>query len=70
MLQFRRVLAFSSRIHTYLMALYLFFCLMFFFTFVTEVPVGLIGFIHTAMTLISWTMIFFGVWIILASVYQ
>ncbi len=70
MLQFRRVLAFSSRIHTYLLALYLFFSLMFFFTFVTDVPEVLINFIHTAMTLISWTMIFFGVWIILASVYQ
>lgn len=70
MLQFRRVLAFSSRVHTYLMVLYLFFSLMFFFTFVTAVPDVLTDFIHLAMTLISWTIIFFGVWIIFASVYQ
>lgn len=70
MLQFRRVLAFSSRVHTYLLVLYLFFFIMFLFTFITAVDQALITFILYSMTLISWTMIFFGVWIIFASIYQ
>ena len=70
MLRFRRVLAFSSRVHTYLLMLYLFFFLMFFFTFITSVDLALLTIIKTAMTLISWTMIFFGVWIVFASIYQ
>lgn len=70
MLQFRRVLAFSSRVHTYLLMLYLFFFLMFSFTFITSVDTALLTIIKTAMTLISWSMIFFGVWIVFASIYQ
>ena len=43
---------------------------MFVFTFITPVDNFLLDFISYSMTLISWTMIFFGVWIIFASIYQ
>ena len=70
MLQFRRILAFSSRIHTYLMVLYLFFALLFAVTFFMSVSADLISLLSLLMTVTSWLIIFEGVWIVLASVYQ
>ena len=70
MLQFRRILVFSSRIHTYLMVLYLFFALLFAVTFFMSVSADLISLLSLLMTVTSWLIIFEGVWIVLASVYQ
>jgi len=70
MLPFRRVLAFSSRIHTYLLVLLLFFALMFCFALSYPVEEAFVSLILTAMTVISWTLVFEGVWIILASFFQ
>ncbi len=70
MLQFRRILAFSSRIHTYIMVLYLFFALLFSLTFFITVSEDLVRLLSFLMTVTSWLIIFEGVWIILASIYQ
>lgn len=70
MLQFRRVLAFSSRVHTYLLMLYVFFAVVFMFTFFVDADPGLVELLRLCMGVISWTMVFGGVWIVLASVYQ
>jgi len=70
MLPFRRVLAFSSRIHTYLLVLLIFFFLMFCFTLIYPVEEGFLDLVRTALTLISWVMVFEGGWIIFASIFQ
>lgn len=70
MLEFRRVLAFSSRIHTYLMVLYLFFAGLMFISFFTPMAPDLVSLVSACMAVISWVVVFEGVWIILASVYQ
>lgn len=70
MLEFRRILAFSSRIHTYLMALYLFFASLMTASFFTSVEAPVIGIVSTCMAVLGWLIAFEGVWIILASFYQ
>ncbi len=70
MLEFRRVLAFSSRIHTYLMVLYLFFASLMFISFFTAMAGELVSLLSLCMAVLSWVIVFEGVWIILASVYQ
>ena len=70
MLPFRRVIAFSSRVHTYLLVLYLFFALIYLFTLIFPSQSELITIVNYALVLISWTIIFEGVWIALASIYQ
>lgn len=70
MLQFRRILAFSSRIHTYLMVLYLFFAALMFLSFMTSVDQELTDLVSICMDVLSWLVIFEGVWIVLASFYQ
>lgn len=70
MLAFRRILAFSSRIHTYLLALYLFFALLFVLFLYVPVSEVLVTFVTTSQMLLGWTIILEGIWIVLASVYQ
>lgn len=70
MLEFRRILAFSSRVHTYIMVLYLFFASLFAISFFFQVDAGLIAFISSIMAVLSWLVLFEGVWIILACTYQ
>ena len=70
MLQFRRILAFSSRIHTYLMVLHLFFAALMFLSFFTKVDPVLVDLVSLCMTVLGWLVIFEGVWIVLASFYQ
>lgn len=67
MLQTRRLLAFSSRVHTYTLLLYIFFFLVYLlgsFFSVTEDFVELLQFF---LYLISWTSLLFGVWILVFS---
>ena len=70
MLAFRRILAFSSRIHSYLLALYFFFALL--FVLFLYFPVGdiLVSFVTLSQMLLGWTIILEGMWIVLASIYQ
>ena len=70
MLAFRRILAFSSRVHTYLLALYLFFALLFALFLYFPVSEDLVSFVTLAQRLLGWTIFLEGCWIILASVYQ
>ena len=52
------------------MVLYLFFALLFALTFFINVSADLISLLSLLMTVTSWLIIFEGVWIVLASVYQ
>lgn len=70
MLEFRRILAFSSRIHSYLMLLYLFFAFLLALSFFATVDPVLVDLVHFCLSVLGWLVVFEGVWIILASVYQ
>ncbi len=70
MLAFRRILAFSSRIHSYLLALYMFFALLFVLFLYYPVSEVLVSFVTLSQMLIGWTIFLEGVWIVLASIYQ
>ena len=70
MLAFRRILAFSSRVHTYLLALYLFFALLFALFLYFPVSENLVSFVTLTQRLLGWTIFLEGAWIILASIYQ
>ncbi len=70
MLPFRRVLAFSSRVHGFLLMLYIFFAILMVLSSAVSTPDELIELVQWCMAVIAWSMIFFGVWIILASVFQ
>ena len=69
MLAFRRILAFSSRVHTYLLALYLFFALLFALFLYFPVSEDLVSFVTLAQRLLGWTIFLEGFWIVLASIY-
>lgn len=70
MLAFRRILAFSSRIHSYLLALYFFFALLFVLFLYFPVSEVLISFVTLSRMLLGWTIILEGIWLIFASIYQ
>ncbi len=70
MLAFRRILAFSSRIHSYLLALYFFFALLFVLFLCFPVSEILVSFVTLAQMLLGWTILLEGLWIIFASIYQ
>lgn len=67
MLPFRRVIAFSSRVHTYLLGLYLFFSIIYFLTLAFPSQIALVTLVFQALDLISWGMIIYGLWIIISS---
>lgn len=69
MLAFRRILAFSSRIHTYLLALYSFFALLFMLFLYFPVSEVLVSFVRAWQMVLGWTIFLEGFWIILASIY-
>ena len=70
MLAFRRILAFSSRIHTYLLALYIFFAILFVLFLYYPVSEVLVSFVTLVQMLLGWTIVLEGFWIVFASVYQ
>ena len=70
MLAFRRILAFSSRIHTYLLALYSFFALLFMLFLYFPVSEVLVSFVRAWQMVLGWTIFLEGAWIILARIYQ
>ncbi len=63
----RRLLAFSSRVHTYTMLLYLFFFLVYLSSSYFLVSETFIDLLQFALILISWTSLLFGLWIIVFS---
>ena len=70
MLAFRRILAFSSRIHTFLLALYFCFALLFVLFLYFPVSEVLVSFVTMAQMILGWTIFLEGLWLVLASVYQ
>lgn len=52
------------------MVLYLFFAVLMAASFFTDVNAALVSIVSAAMAVLAWLVIFEGVWIILASIYQ
>ncbi|MDT4761436.1 hypothetical protein [Sphaerochaeta sp. PS] len=67
MLHTRRLLAFSSRVHTYTLLLYLFFFLVYLLSSYFYVGQQFIDLLQFALILISWSSLLFGLWIIVFS---
>ncbi len=70
MLAFRRILAFSSRVHSYLLALYLFFAMLFVLFLYFPVSEVLITLVTGCQMVLGWTIFLEGFWIIFAAIYQ
>ena len=68
MLEFRRILEFSSRVHTYLLALYFFFALVFTLFLYFPIQDNLVEFISISQMVMGWTIFLEGIWIIFASI--
>lgn len=68
MLEMRRVIEFSSRVHTYLVSLYMFFAFLFVLFLYFPVQEELVTFITRAQMIMGWTIFLIGVWIILSSI--
>lgn len=69
MLEFRRILEFSSRVHTYLLALYFFFALVFTLFLYFPIQDNLVSFISISQMVMGWTIFLEGVWILFASAF-
>ena len=67
MLQTRRLLAFSSRVHTYTLLLYLFFFFIYIASSFFAVSQDFVNLLHFSLYLISWTSLLFGFWILVFS---
>lgn len=70
MLPFQRIIAFSSRVHSYLLVLLIFFVVIYAFTLTVPTVMVLVDIVNFFLTVISWTMVFEGIWIICASLCQ
>ncbi len=69
MLQLRRVVEFSSRIHTYLLTLYVFFALLFVLFLYYPIDDSLVKFISICQMAMGWTILLEGVWILFAAIF-
>lgn len=69
MLRFRRIIEFSTRVHNYLFVLYLLFVAIFVISFYFPIETGYVTFITQMLSVLGWTIIFEGLWIVLASLY-
>lgn len=67
MLPTRRLLAFSSRVHTYTLLLYVFFFLVYLLSSFFAVSQQFVGLLRFCLYLISWTNLLFGFWILVFS---
>ena len=68
MLQSRRLLAFSSRVHTYTLLLYVFFFLVYTLGGYFRVQQSFIDLLIYCLTLVGWTSLLFGFWLLIFSV--
>ncbi len=64
----RRIIEFSSRVHTYLVSIYMFFAFLFVLFLYFPVQEELVTFITRAQMIMGWTIFLVGVWIILSSI--
>lgn len=69
MLNHRRVVEFSSRAHSYLLALYIFFVLLFALSAYLPVTESFFRVVTVTSHVLAWTIVLFGIWILIASVY-
>lgn len=67
MLEFRRILEFSSRVHTYLLAVYFFFAFLFVLFLYFPIQEKLVYYITIIQMVLGWTLFLDGIWIIFAS---
>ncbi len=67
MLQSRRLLAFSSRVHTYTLLLYVFFFFVYILGGYFQVADSFVALVHYCLTLVSWTSLLFGFWLLIFS---
>lgn len=74
MLEFRRILAFSTRIHNYVFVLYILFVLLFLLSLFSGIEFdyreNLVQVLTDVLSVLGWTMVFEGLWIILSSLYH
>ena len=68
MLAFRRIIEFSSRVHTYLLALYSFFAILFVLCLYFPVNESLISLITIIQMVLGWTLFLEAFWIVMASI--
>lgn len=68
MLAFRRIIEFSSRVHTYLLAMYSFFAILFVLCLYFPVNEDLVSFITTIQMVIGWSLFLEAFWIVMASI--
>lgn len=64
----RRIIEFSSRVHTYLLSLYMFFALLFVLFLYFPVEEQLVTVITYAQMIMGWTIFLVGIWITFASI--
>lgn len=69
MLNYRRLVEFSSRVHTYLISLYIFDMILFSLTLVFPVGSQFISFVFFFSSLLSWLIFLEGAFIIIASLH-
>lgn len=69
MLAYRRVLEFSSRVHTYLLSLFVFFSLMLLLCLYLPVSSAFFHLITTIEHVIAWVMLLEGAWVVLTAIY-
>lgn len=67
MLQTRRLLEFSSRVHTYTLLLYLFFFLVYVSCSYFAVRQEFVDLVRFSLNLVGWTNLLFGFWICIFS---
>lgn len=68
MLEFRRILEFSSRVHTYLLAVYFFFALLFVLFLYYPINETLVYYITIIQMVLGWTIFLDGIWIVFACI--
>ncbi len=68
MLAFRRIIEFSSRVHTYILALYSFFAILFVLCLYFPVNESLISLITIIQMVLGWTLFLEAFWIVMASI--
>lgn len=67
MLRSRRLLAFSSRVHTYTLLLYVFFFIVYILSGYFAVEAAFIDLLLFYLTLVGWTNLLFGFWVLIFS---
>lgn len=68
MLELRRIIEFSSRVHTYLISIYLFLSLLFVLFLYFPVQDGILSVITVLQMIMGWTIFLEGLWVICGSI--